>query len=703
MRFWGKILIGGGAVITLLVVIALGIVRLSIDPEAYRAEIVSAVSRAVGRPVTIGGPIHMAAFPWLSVRFNDVEIANAQGFGDRPMAHIDQADISLRVWPLFTGRLGLGTLTFDGLNLHLIRKAAGQTNWQGIVHHLSGQSWGGRPAGAPVRRSPDPSRMLPVSSLRISAVDIQSARIRYDDAVTDRVYRLSNADLQTGRISNGHPFRLETSGDLSWSGSHLSAAIHVVSLIEPNVSDHFYRFSGLGVNVLARGAAVPGGLQEANLGASGDIDLEAGRFELENVTLQSAGLTLTGKIDGTGLNDQLSYNGRITVNEFSPRSIMQQLELAPPQTEAGSALTDASFDAQFNGTADAVHFKQIKARLDASTLVGTVDIHGFEARRYGFNLNLDTLDIDDYLPPGSAAQAQTSQPAETGGGAAQKAAEFDLALLRNLRMQGRLTIGSLTAAKLRISDAIADLSVADDVLHVSPLKADLYGGTVSLEGAVDAGAERPEYRVDGWLHQVGILPLLHDVVDSDRVQGTGSMELDLRAQGKQVAQLKRSLSGKLSFELTNGRLNGIDLAGMLLAAKAQSGNDQSNTHNQSDGTGFRRFGGRFEIADGIATGRDLRLLTPRFSGHGQGRYGLPHNRLDYTLTVVVPQQSDAALAPLVGWQWPVHLQGSLLAPDYHVDMQAAGPAEEPPPRANRDSAPVSNEAADHRAAGAGDA
>ncbi|MGB7757830.1 MAG: AsmA family protein [Salinisphaera sp.] len=669
MKTWVKIVIGAAVAVVVLIAAMLIVLRWTVDPDAYRSRIDAAVSHAIGRDIDMAGPVRLSLLPWPSVRFGAVTVANADGFGGQPLARIRSGHITLRLLPLFTGQLRLGTLDIHGLDLALVRHANGRTNWQGIVRRLSAAApeEGPHPRQASAAHGPD----LPLSSLKISAVEISGAHVSYDDDAHDRHYRFEDAGLETGRISNGHPFRLEAGGDLSWPGSRLTAAVHIVSRIEPNVADRFYRFSGLSVNVLARGPAVPGGEQEANLGASGDLDLEAGRFGLDDVSLQSAGLTVTGNIDGTGLNDRLAYNGRITVAEFSPRSVLQQLELHSPNTQAGSALTSASFDAQFEGGAHAVHFKQIAAKLDKSTLSGTVDVRDFANPHYGFDLNLDTLDVDDYLPPGSAAQAQTSQPAQTGGGAAQKAAEFDLAPLHHLRMRGRLRIGSLTTANLNIHDAVAHVSAANSVLRVAPLTADLYGGSLRLTGVVDASGSRPGYALSGRLQHVAMEPLLVDAAGSHRLEANADVALDLHATGRQVAQLKRSLSGTAQFALNHGQINGFDLIGMLRAAHRRATGAGQGAADDQGTTAFEHLGGRFAVDHGIATSDTFSIDAGELTGHGQGRYSLPDNQLDYTLTLAVADSAQRRLAPLAGLTVPMHLKGALLAPSYVIHMHQA--------------------------------
>lgn len=675
MKTWIKVVLGVIAALVLVIGVALAALLVFFDPNDYKPQIDAAIQQQIGREVSIDGPIRLSVFPWLGLDLGHVTVANAPGFGDKPLAELDHAEASVRVLPLLTRQIEIGTVTLSGLHLRLVRHADGQSNWQSIVDRLSQDDSAADSGESEPNPADDPSNPnMPLSDLAVSAIKISDATVDWNDQADDSHYVLNNLNLDTGRLTDGAAFRLEIGGDLHLPEQGLVAHINTVSSIEPHLTDRFYRFGSLNVNVLLAGSAIRGDEQEANLSAAGQIDMAAGRFSLDEFTLQTAGATVTGKVSGEGLNDKLSYNGRLTVERFSPRSVMQQMQIKPPRTQRESALTSASFDAQFAGGIDRIRFKQIKATLDDSTLAGTGRIQPIASQHIVFDLNLDQLNVDDYLPPGSAEQAQTSQPPQTDGGDAQKNAEFDLSALRALNLDGRLEIGKLIAANVKVNNANLKLAAHDGALTVDPLTAQLYGGHLNMTAGVDAKPARPSFELAGTLNDLQVQPLLQDIADSQRLSARGNVRLNLKADGKQVAQLKRTLAGTASFDLHDGEIHGVSLAALLAAARRRVDGGQSESGDAvgpGQTTVFSRFGGHFQITDGVMSGDDLALVTPKLTGQGAGRYNVPHNQLDYVLTAKVPADAGGDLADLAGIGVPVRLTGPLLAPDYKLDIADA--------------------------------
>ncbi|MES1924650.1 AsmA family protein [Salinisphaera sp. T31B1] len=684
MKRFVKILIG--VVIALLVVAVLGLGALALwfDPNDYKSEIHAAIERQIGRSVDIQGDIELSVFPWLGVELGRVTVANAPGFGEQPMAEMAGAAISVKLLPLITRQIEVGTVSLDGLRLRLARNAAGRDNWTDITEHLSADQNSDPSDPEPPNSSEDETaepapaggeQGFRLSSLQIGAIEVHDAAVSWRDEQADSDYRIDGFNLETGRLSDGQPVRLEFSGDIKAPAHKVDAAFNLVTRIEPDVAEQFYRFSGLSLNLLATGEGVPAGRQQATLSGSGELDLADGRLKLAGVSLQGAGLNITGNLDSVGLNADPSYSGRVTVKTFDPRAVMRELDIAAPATQKASALSSAGFDAQFNGTPSKIEFKQILATLDGSSLKGSAGIADFAQPSIGFDLGLDQLNVDDYLPPGSAEQARTDTPPETGGGDQQKDAEIDLSALDDLRLDGKLAVAALTAANIRVTDAKLTVKARDGVLTIDPLTADLYQGNLRMAATVDASGDTPGYTLAGNLNGLQFQPLLEDMADTDKISALASMNVDVRTAGRQVAAMKRGLSGDFGFDLRDGSFNGFDLRQMLAGARARFSGSQAAESGSGIGseqkTPFGRMNGSFDIDRGVVSGDDLTLVTPFARASGAGQYDLASNALDYTVKTTVADEASGKLADLAGVSVPIHLTGNLLAPSYSLDIGSA--------------------------------
>lgn len=675
-----RILLAVLGVLVALIVVAVIALPLIFDPNDYKPQINAAIERQIGREVNISGDIGLSVFPWLGLELGRVEVANAEGFGDKPMAEMNSAEISVKLLPLITREIEVGTVSLNGLRLRLARNADGRSNWADISERLSeGQAEAEEAEQTEAPDDTDTGTRTPggftLESLQIGAIDISDAAVSWQDATTGADYRLTDVKLSTGRLVDGQPVRTEFSGDLAAPGEKLTADFNVVARVEPNIADQFYRFSNLSFNVLAAGDAVPNGKQQASLSGNGEYDAAEGRLKLSGMTFQGAGLNVTANLDGTGLNAQPSYAGRVTVKRFDPRAVMNELAIDAPATQKSGALSSAGFDAQFDINDKRAEFKQILATLDDSSLKGSASVENFDRPAFKFDLDLDELNVDDYLPPGSAEQAKSEQPAETGGGDKQKAAEIDLSALKDLRLNGQLSAGSLTAANIEVTHAELTVAARDGVLTIEPLTADLYDGNVRVNARVDASKDTPRYALKGNLNGLQFQPLLKDVADTDRVAALANMSVDITSAGKQVASMKRALNGNVSFDLRDGAFSGFNLGQLIAAARARLGDGDVAAKNNGIGreeqTPFNRFAASFAVSDGVLAGKDLQLVTRVLEATGSGSYDLADNALDYTVAAVVPDDASGKLSELAGLSVPIKLTGNLMSPNYSLDVGTA--------------------------------
>lgn len=671
-----RILLAVVGVLVALIVVAIVALPLFFDPNDYKAQINAAIERQIGREVDISGDIGLSVFPWLGLELGRVEVANAEGFGGQPMAAMNSAQLSVKLLPLISRDIEVGTVSLDGLRLRLARNAQGRSNWADISEHLAAsQDSGEAPEQTPTPGGNGDDSGFTLASLQIGAIDIRDAAVSWQDASTGADYRVSDVKLATGRLVDGEPVRLEFSGKLAAPEEKFAAQINLAAQVEPDISEQFYRFSNLSLNVIATGEAVPNQRQQASLAGSGEYDVADGRFKLSGMSLQGAGLNITGNVDGVGLNAEPSYTGRITVKRFDPRGVMRKLAIEAPATQKSGALSSAGFDAQFTAHANRVEFKQILATLDDSSLKGAARVENFDRPAIGFDLDLDQLNVDDYLPPGSAEQAQTEKPPETGGGRNQEEAEIDLSALKDLRLDGTLSAGSLTAANINVTDAQLKVKARDGVLTIEPLTADLYDGNVRVSARVDASGDTPHYALKGNLNGLQFKPLLEDVADTDRVDALANMRIDVTTAGKQVAAMKRALNGSLGFDLRDGAFNGFNLAQVIAAARSRLSGDGSSDGGDGLGdsqtTPFNRFAASFNVVDGVLAGRDLNLVTKILEASGTGSYDLAKNALDYTVNATVPEGASGKLSELAGLTVPIKLTGDLMSPSYSLDIKKA--------------------------------
>lgn len=659
-----KIILAIAGVFVALIVTAVIVLPMLVDPNDYKDEIASAVERQTGRELAIPGTIELSVFPWLGAEIGEARLSNAKGFGDKPFAEIKSADVRVRLLPLFFKRIEIGTVELDGLRLRLARNDKGRTNWDDLTETFASEE-----ATAKAEKQPKKTEGgFSLPEFEIGAIEVDDAAVSWDDAVSDAHYQLSQFNLSTGRLTADEPFRLNAGFLFNADKLGLSAKTNLVADLQADLQKQFYRVGDFSLNVLAKGKAVPGGEQQVQLTGNAEADLQSGRFKVADLMLQGAGVTIDGSIDGNGLNDKPDFNGRLTVRKFNPRSVMKQLAIEPPETTDADVLTSAGLDAQFEGTMNRATFKQILFELDDSTLKGDASVTDFSNPAVGFHLALDHINVDRYMAPGGGGQSGTQPSAKEA-----TSGEINLDALKDLRLDGRVSADRITVSKLNIQNAELAVTARNGVLRVQPLAANLYNGNLRMQSRVDAAGKRPGYAIKGNLNGLKFGPLLKDLIGQDKVDGLANLSVDLTTAGNTVADMKRSLDGTVSFELRDGLFSGFDLAQLLQAARARfmNANAAGPAAGGNKQTPFSRFAATLSVADGVFSGNNLSLKTDTVTADGSGSYNLVANQLDYTIKASVPQDVSGKLSDLKGVTIPIKLSGNLFSPDYSIDIASA--------------------------------
>jgi len=122
-----KWLIGIGAVVAvLLVVAAIALPRL-VDTPRVQAMIASSAAQAIGRPVKFES-LSVRLFPLPAVELHNLEVAEDPQFGTSPFLTLETGRVYLRLRPLFSGRVEFGNITLERPRIALIQHADGHLN-----------------------------------------------------------------------------------------------------------------------------------------------------------------------------------------------------------------------------------------------------------------------------------------------------------------------------------------------------------------------------------------------------------------------------------------------------------------------------------------------------------------------------------------------------------------------------------------------
>jgi AsmA protein len=643
-----------GALIVLLVVVLAG-VALFFDPNDYKDEITVAVDNATGRTLTLEGDLSLSVFPRLSIALGAAELSNGAGFGDAPFARFDSAELRVGLLPLLARRIEVDRAVLSGLRLNLARDAQGRTNWEDL-------GAGGGGANVAAAETPEAGGGGAADlDISVGAVQILDAEVTWRDAAAGQDWTLSNFNLRASDFNPGRPFPLAIGFDLAGAEVSVSVEAEMQALVE--LAANRYRLDDLRVDLEGEGPGWPGGSGEASLKfASFDANLDAQTVALEELELEMLGMTVHGNLTGEDLLDDLSLSGGIEIDEFDPRDLMAAFDTAI-ETADPDVLGRASARAQFYFDSSAMGMRDMALSLDDSTLSGSAGLRG---ERVEFDLTVDAIDIDRYLPPPADDE---DVPADTGS-----VDEIDLPIdpLRNFSAMGNLALNETKFLGMTLNNANFALAAGNGRMTLTPTGR-LYGGTLDGQITIQVQGNDARLALRSSLANIDMAGFASDYLKIDTLAGTGNVTLDLAATGAKVGTIKRDLDGRASVAITDGALLGIDIWQEIMELRARATGPDAPAPQEPVQTVFSRIAIGGPVEDAVLTTEEFSAVLPFAALTGSGTVDLLTTELALRANAGLVDgptlQQDPVLAAYAGRQMPLTISGTLAAPRVLPDIQ----------------------------------
>lgn len=607
MRLIKWALIGVGLLLLVLIG-GVAIFAANFDPNDYRAELISQVEQRTGRSFLIGD-IKLSVFPWLGLESSELQLGNAQGFGEEPMLAAEFIKLKAAVLPLFRGALSIDVVELRGVSIKLAKNAAGKTNWEDLG------------SGDKVSGTTSSEASLALNSIDLAGIVIENTELSFVDAQAGIDAKLAQLDVSLGQI----------------------AAAQAVPL-----SAHF--------QLMSSQIAKPVGVA---LSASAKFDQGLGLQAAEDVQLKldfdGAVITATGnaKLDASG-----AASGAIEIKDFSLRELLERFD-ATPLTADPNVLGNFSVSSKFHINGETLKLEQLSAQLDQTELSGTLTRQNSSVST---ELAVSELDLDRYLP---VASEQSSEPADS-------VEEIILPVdtLSGLDGVAQLRFERLKVMDVNTSDVQLTLTAQQGLLSVNPLSMLLYEGNLAGKLSLDLRSELPIYRTQLQLSGVQAQLLLKDFAELDMLSGKADADLNLTTQGNTVSSLKSGLNGNFAIDVRDGMLKGINLAHQARVLEAWTQGRAAPEAEITD-TDFSQLKMSAKVSNGVASSDDLDLRAPILGLHGAGQLNLPESSIDYRPVLILTQETRAQGGPaateLNGVEIPLRVTGLISDPEIKLD------------------------------------
>jgi len=374
-----------------------------------------------------------------------------------------------------------------------------------------------------------------------------------------------------------------------------------------------------------------------------------------------------GRVATTGSPFDLSIDAPPLALSFNARlSTAGTLNLAGPVTLSGKSLRDVAawIGSPIEGGRG----------LGAFSIAATLDSSGID-----FALRNATILLDDIAATGDIGMtmnrlspvvfAKLDVPELALGkyvdGVDPQAADWSTAPLsyaglRGLNARMTLMVGKLSLGVIGAEAAAVEASLADGRLAAVISSDSLAGGRGRIDLELDGTSHAPLLSARLVANGTQALSLLQSFTGHTWITGTATANVSVSGFGTSVAAIVSTLKGTATFDVRDGRLQGID-ARALLAGVSQK---IVEGWTEADGnTPLSSLTGSFTIADGIGETSDMKVSGDGLTIPVTGRVDLLRRAVDLSANPRLESGGDA-----VGLPVPVIIKGPWGAPRLYPDV-----------------------------------
>ena len=602
-----------------LVIVALLVIPMFVDVEKFKPDIEKRISEATGRSFTIGGDLSLSLFPWAGLSFSDLHLGNLSGFKERDFLSVKSFELRVKLLPLISRDIQVKRFILEEPRIVLEKNKDGRGNWEGF----------GKPRKDKAEPSEDkPSEGLPIKALAVGEFAITNGSALWIDHTKGEQKEISDITLRFKDFSLDRPIKLALSANLD--GKPLS----LEGTVGPLGKD-------------------PG---------KGDLPLN-----LSVKVLNQLDISLKGKI--TDPTTRQVFDLDLAISPFSPRKLVEAMgQSFPVSTADPEALKQLALKAKLKGNPHDIAISDGILDLDQSKLKFSARAKEFSKPDIAFDLNIDKINLDRYMPPPDEKKAEEEKKETKVTRTEEK--KTDYTPLKKLILEGTVRVGELKVKGVRVQDILLKIVGKNGLFRLDPLSLKLYKGSLSSQGTFDVRQDVPGIKVTLQAKGIQVGPFIQDFLKKDFLVGTVNADVAIRMQGDDPDRIKRTLNGKGDLLFKDGAVMGIDLAGMVRNVTATFGLAEKG--GEKPRTDFSEFHAPFTITDGEVNTSNTRLMSPLVRVLAAGKAHLVNESLDFRVEpqFVTTLKGQGDTKERTGILVPVLVTGSFSSPKFQPDLKS---------------------------------
>ncbi|WP_406732857.1 AsmA family protein [Vibrio scophthalmi] len=639
---------------------------LLVNPNQFKPLIVEQAKQQTGLDLVIDGDISWKFFPSVGFTLGQTALKNPQGFTQPNLFKVEQVGVDVSVMPLFSQQLDIGEITLDGAEFYLETRKDGVKNIDALSQNQASAQQ--EPANQESSSNETAPAASPASdwSISLAGVAITNALLDIQDQQTGSHTKLYDVSLTLSEFA----FDQWSKADFAAKGETNQQKFTAQGTAELNLAKGFSQYA-------LRNIAFDASYNDAN-NQIDEAKIELATFEFDKANALK--YSVKGTAAELGLN--LKGNAQLSVDKALSKVVMNQWVLdanfegasLPQSPMKVDMLSDLSFDLTKN------HLSFILEKLTANALQfdGKLDVTLTDIPKIVFNLHSPDIDVDAFLGQGSSEQTVAnsesgSKPAaekSSAPAAATTEQEPELSALKSLDVTGAIAIDKFKAANAKMQNVTAKFSVNRGVAKLTSFNSNLYDGSIKATATLDARKSPASYSAKSFITGVKVQPLLIDVADNDKLEGTGNIDVDVRGRSLTPSGIKQNLVGTVKINFADGAVNGLNVAQLIRENYAKFKGQSLEGQDVAKKTDFSAMTATLTLNKGVVKTDNLHAQSPLLRVRGAGSANYIKETVDFTISTSIvgslEGQGGKDIDELKDLTIPVNVSGSWSKPKFKL-------------------------------------
>ncbi|MDW2176090.1 AsmA family protein [Vibrio sp. 1637] len=606
-----------------IVVILVAILALTIfvNPNQFKPLIVEQAQKQTGLELVIEGDISWQFFPSIGFELGHTELLNPQGFSKPNLFKVDTVGVDISVMPLFSQQLEIGNVTLDGAEFYIETKKDGSKNIDALTKAQTQQAEQENNA-APTQNG-ETQTSGSDWSINLAGVTVSNGSLEMQDKQAGSYTKLYDISLNLSEFA----FDNWTTADFGVKGEMNDQKFTAKGQADFKLEKGLANYALKNINFDATYSDPANKIESATIGLD--------TFEFDKVN----NLTYAIKGDAGGMKLDMQGAGQLSVDKAISKVQLDKLTLK--STFEGDALpqspmkVDMVSDLSFDLTKNHLSFVLEKLTANAIALDGKADVTLGDIPKVRFALHSPNIDLDEFLGLDKQA-AEGNKPASGGESApAGPEVEPDLSALKALDVKGDITIDKFKAANAKMEAVKTSFTVNRGVFELTSFSSKLYQGSISATAKLDARQSPATYSVKKSIKGVKVQPLLIDVAENDKLEGTGNIDVNVTGKSLTPTGIKKNLSGTVVINFADGAVNGINVAQLIRENYAKFKGQKVEGTNEAKKTDFSAMTATLKLNKGVVSTDNMQAQSPLLRVRGKGTANYINETVDFTISTSV--------------------------------------------------------------------